>query len=96
MRRPRSQHRRPKRRRRVRLFPSRVLVVDDNVDAASGLALLLQSDGHTVAVAHNGMDAVQRAESFHADIVILDIGLPGMNGYEVASVLRQRGPACPS
>jgi PAS domain S-box-containing protein len=79
----------------VRRFPSRVLVVDDNVDAAEGLALLLQSDGHTVTVAHNGMDAVQTSESFRADIVILDIGLPGMNGYEVATVLRQRGPECP-
>jgi two-component system, chemotaxis family, CheB/CheR fusion protein len=79
----------------VRRLPSRVLVVDDNVDAAEGLALLLRSDGHTVAVAHNGMDAVQASESFRADIVILDIGLPGMSGYEVASVLRQRGAACP-
>ena len=76
-------------------FPARVLIVDDNVDAAESLALLLQSDGHTVSVAHNGIDAVQRTESWQPDIAVLDVGLPGMNGYEVASVLRQRGDACP-
>ena len=76
-------------------FPARVLVVDDNVDAAESLAMLLQSDGHTVSVAHNGVDAVQRAEAWRPDIAVLDVGLPGMNGYEVASVLRQRGEACP-
>jgi PAS domain S-box-containing protein len=76
-------------------YPARVLVVDDNVDAAESLALLLQSDGHTVSVAHNGEDAVRRAEVWRPDIAVLDVGLPGMNGYEVASVLRQRGDACP-
>jgi PAS domain S-box-containing protein len=74
--------------------PARVLVVDDNVDAAESLALLLQSDGHTVAVAHNGVDAVERAEVWQPDIAVLDVGLPGMNGYEVASALRQR-ESCP-
>jgi PAS domain S-box-containing protein len=76
-------------------FPARVLVVDDNVDAAESLAMLLQSDGHTVSVAHNGVEAVQRAETWRPDIAVLDVGLPGMNGYEVASALRQRGDACP-
>jgi CheY-like chemotaxis protein len=76
-------------------FPARVLVVDDNVDAAESLALLLQSDGHTVTVAHNGVEAVQRAESWQPDIAVLDVGLPGMNGYEVATALRQRGESCP-
>jgi len=76
-------------------FPARVLIVDDNVDAAESLALLLQSDGHTVNVAHNGVDAVLRAESWRPDIAVLDVGLPGMNGYEVASALRERGEACP-
>ena len=76
-------------------YPARVLVVDDNVDAAESLAMLLQSDGHTVSVAHNGVDAVERAEAWRPDIAVLDVGLPGMNGYEVASVLRQRGEACP-
>jgi CheY-like chemotaxis protein len=76
-------------------FPARVLVVDDNVDAAESLAMLLQSDGHTVSVAHNGVDAVQRADDWQPDIAVLDVGLPGMNGYEVATVLKQRGDACP-
>ena len=76
-------------------MPARVLVVDDNVDAAESLAMLLQSDGHTVSVAHNGVDAVQRAEAWGPDIAVLDVGLPGMNGYEVANVLRSRGDACP-
>ena len=76
-------------------FPARVLVVDDNVDAAESLAMLLQSDGHTVSVAHNGVDAVERAEAWRPDIAVLDVGLPGMNGYEVASALRQRGESCP-
>ena len=74
----------------VRMFPVRILVVDDNVDAAESLAMLLQTDGHTVTVAHNGMDAVQRAESWRPDVVVLDVGLPGMNGYEVAQALRLR------
>jgi CheY-like chemotaxis protein len=76
-------------------FPARVLVVDDNVDAAESLAMLLQSDGHTVSVAHNGVDAVRRADDWRPDIAVLDVGLPGMNGYEVASALKQRGDACP-
>jgi PAS domain S-box-containing protein len=76
-------------------FPARVLVVDDNVDAAESLAMLLQSDGHTVTIAHNGVDAVRRAEVWQPDIAVLDVGLPGMNGYEVATALRQRGDACP-
>jgi len=76
-------------------FPARVLVVDDNVDAAESLAMLLESDGHSVSVAHNGVDAVQRAETWHPDIAVLDVGLPGMNGYEVANALRLRGEACP-
>ena len=76
-------------------LPARVLVVDDNVDAAESLAMLLQSDGHTVSVAHNGVEAVQRADAWHPDIAVLDVGLPGMNGYEVANVLRSRGDTCP-
>ena len=78
----------------MRVFPVRILVVDDNVDAAESLAMLLQTDGHIVTMAHNGMDAVQRVESWRPDIVVLDVGLPGMNGYEVAQVLRQRDE-CP-
>ncbi|MDB5804406.1 MAG: domain S-box, partial [Betaproteobacteria bacterium] len=68
----------------------RVLVVDDNVDAANALAALLQKRGHEVLTAHDGMQALDDAESFRPEIVLLDIGMPGMNGLEVARRLRQR------
>ena len=74
---------------------SRILVVDDNVDAANSLGLLLETTGHIVTVAYNGRDAVDRVEAWRPDIALLDIGLPGMNGYEVARALRQRGDGCP-
>jgi PAS domain S-box-containing protein len=74
----------------------RVLVVDDNVDAADSLASLLRQRGLIVSVAHNGQDALARAIEQQPDVVLLDIGLPGMNGYEVAAALRRQpggGPA---
>jgi PAS domain S-box-containing protein len=72
--------------------PLRVLVVDDNVDAAESLAVVLRSVGHTVRTAHCGPAAVQVAAALRPEAVVLDIGLPGMDGYEVAQQLR-RGPA---
>ncbi|MEO8064048.1 MAG: ATP-binding protein [Pseudomonadota bacterium] len=68
--------------------PRRILVVDDNVDAAASLAMLLELDGHTLRVADNGDDALIVAEEFVPDVVFLDIGLPTINGYEVARRLR--------
>jgi len=70
--------------------PRRVLVVDDNVDAAESSAVLLRMDGHEVRLAHNGMEALQAASEFQPEIILLDIGLPGINGYEVARRLRQQ------
>ena len=67
----------------------RVLVVDDNVDSAQSMSLLLQLEGHTVACAHDGLEALQAAEQFDPQVVLLDLGLPRMNGYEVARKLRQ-------
>jgi signal transduction histidine kinase len=67
----------------------RVLVVDDNADAANSLALLLELGGHRTAVAYTGAEAVPTARTFRPEVVFLDIGLPGMNGYEVAAALRQ-------
>ena len=67
----------------------RVLVVDDNLDAANSLAELLNIWGQRVRVAHDGPSAVEAALEFLPDVVLLDIGLPGMNGYEVARRLRQ-------
>ena len=66
----------------------RILVVDDNVDAAESLQVLLGVFGHTVEIAHEGVTALQVAWTFKPDLVFLDIGLPGMNGYEVARRLR--------
>ena len=68
----------------------RVLVVDDNVDAADTLGMLMRSLGHEVSVVYDGMQALQAAEEFRPDVVLLDIGLPGINGYEVARRLRGR------
>jgi signal transduction histidine kinase/ActR/RegA family two-component response regulator len=68
----------------------RVLVVDDNVDAAESVAALLQLWGHEVRLAHTGPEAVQAAEAYRPEVVFLDIGLPGLNGYDVARRLRQR------
>jgi two-component system CheB/CheR fusion protein len=70
--------------------PGRVLVVDDNVDVAESVALLLQEGlGHEVRVAHSGPQALELAREFRPEAVICDIGLPGMDGYEVARRLRR-------
>jgi CheY-like chemotaxis protein len=66
----------------------RVLVVDDNVDAADSLAMLLQLAGHDTVVTHTGAGAIELARSGSPEVVFLDIGLPQMNGYEVARALR--------
>lgn len=68
--------------------PRRILIVDDNTDAAESTAMLLRLNGHEVDVATDGPTALQRAKSFRPDIVLLDIGLPGMDGYEVAREFR--------
>jgi two-component system CheB/CheR fusion protein len=74
----------------VAVPPRRVLVVDDNVDTAESLALLLRLQGHEVETAHDGPAALEKAGSFHPEVVLLDIGLPGLDGYQVASRLRGR------
>jgi CheY-like chemotaxis protein len=68
--------------------PRRVLVVDDNVDAAATLDLLLRSLGHETRVAHDGMKALEIAHQFRPEVILLDIGMPGLDGYEVARRLR--------
>jgi two-component system CheB/CheR fusion protein len=67
----------------------RILVVDDNPDGAEMLALLLENEGHEVRAAHNGAAALDLAASYRPDMVLLDIGMPGMDGYEVARRLKQ-------
>jgi hypothetical protein len=66
----------------------RVLVVDDNVDAAESLAMLLRIDGHDVRTAHDGDAALREVEAFRPDVVLLDLGLPGMDGCETARRVR--------
>jgi CheY-like chemotaxis protein len=66
----------------------RVLVVEDNQDAADSLRMLLELDGHEVTVAYNGPAGVQAAATSHPDVVLCDIGLPGLDGYGVVHALR--------
>ena len=67
----------------------RLLVVDDNRDAADSLAMLLRLQGHEVRVAHDGPAALEMVKGYRPALVFLDIGMPGMDGYEVARRLRQ-------
>ena len=68
----------------------RILVVEDNVDSADSLNLLLRLYGHEVQVARTGHTALEMALAFRPDLVLLDIGLPGMDGYQVAKHLREK------
>ncbi len=67
---------------------NRLLVVDDNRDAADSLATLLRLHGHEVRVAHSGQAALEVTQAFNPDLIFLDIGMPGMDGYEVARRVR--------
>jgi len=68
-------------------------VVDDHHDAAESMASLLRMHAHEVGVAFDGPSALEVAESFRPEVVLMDIGLPGMNGYQVARSLRASGCA---
>ncbi len=70
--------------------PERILVVDDNVDAAETLSRLLRLSAHEVRVAHDGLAALAAAREMNPNVVLLDIGLPKLNGFEVAKSLRAR------
>jgi CheY-like chemotaxis protein len=69
--------------------PRRVLIVDDNEDSANSLAMILRLGGHETASVYTAADALSRATAFKPDVVLLDIGLPGMDGYEVAQQMRE-------
>jgi signal transduction histidine kinase/CheY-like chemotaxis protein len=73
--------------------PRHVLVVDDNRDAAQSLADVVELLGHSAEVAHDGPSAIARASASPPDVVLCDIGLPGMSGYEIARALRASGSA---
>jgi CheY-like chemotaxis protein len=68
----------------------RILVADDNHDAADSLQMMLGILGHEVRAAHDGREAVRAAEEFRPDVAFLDIGMPGLNGYDVARAVRSR------
>ncbi|MGZ5095145.1 MAG: PAS domain S-box protein [Burkholderiales bacterium] len=67
----------------------RILVVDDNVDSAESMAMLLRAMGHEVHTAHDGASALEKADAHKPEIVLLDIGLPGMSGYAVGARMRE-------
>jgi CheY-like chemotaxis protein len=67
----------------------RVLIADDNEDAADMLAMILGSKGHEVRVAHDGLEAVSSAASFLPDVALLDIGMPELDGHQVAAQIRR-------
>ncbi len=66
-----------------------ILVVDDNVDTVKGMAILLNLAGHEVVTAHNGPQAIEVARAYRPQFILLDLGLPGMSGYDVAKRLRE-------
>jgi len=74
----------------------RVLVVDDNIDAAESIAVFLRLEGHEVRTVSDGPQAIAIAQVFAPQVAVVDIGLPGMNGYEVARRLRQKGADAPA
>ena len=69
----------------------RVLIIDDNRDAADSMAVLLQLDGHEVVAVYSPEDGIEKVSTFTPDIVLLDIGLPLMDGYAVARRLKDDG-----
>jgi PAS domain S-box-containing protein len=71
------------------LAPQRILVVDDNVDSAESLTMLLEYMGAEVCTAGNGLAALEALKAFRPSVVVLDIGLPGMDGYEIARRIRR-------
>jgi CheY-like chemotaxis protein len=71
------------------VVPRRVLVVDDDADAAGTMAMVLSLDGHDVRVSHDGPSTLSTALTFGPQVIFLDIGMPGMDGYETASQLRR-------
>jgi CheY-like chemotaxis protein len=68
--------------------PRQVLIADDNRDAAASLAMLLEIEGHSVAIASTGTEALEHIATYHPDVALLDIGMPKPDGYEVARLVR--------
>ncbi|MGH8589828.1 MAG: ATP-binding response regulator [Gammaproteobacteria bacterium] len=70
--------------------PRRILVVDDNRDSAGSLAILLELTGNETHTAYDGLEAVEAAATFRPDVILLDIGLPNLNGFEAARKIREQ------
>ena len=68
----------------------RILVADDNRDAAESMGMLLRLMGNEVRTAYDGVDAVEQAEAFRPDLILLDIGMPKLNGYDAAKRIREK------
>jgi CheY-like chemotaxis protein/two-component sensor histidine kinase len=77
------------------LVSRRVLIADDNQDSAESLAMLLRMEGHEVLVVHDGPEALAAVAAFEPELALLDIGMPGLNGYEVAKKIREAAPTSP-
>ena len=69
----------------------RILVVDDNRDSAESMGEMLRLFGNEVAIAHDGIEAVERAETFGPQVILMDVGMPRLNGYEATRRIRQQG-----
>ena len=67
----------------------RVLVVDDSRDGAESLGMMLELSGHQVALAHDGLEAIERAEQFRPEVILMDVGMPRLNGLEATRRIRQ-------
>jgi CheY-like chemotaxis protein len=75
---------------RALVQPKRILIVDDNSDAADSLALLLQLEGHETEAVYSAREALDRAPRYRPEVILLDIGLPEMSGYELATLIRSK------
>jgi len=72
------------------LPPRRILIVDDNRDAALSLAMLMELTGNETHIAHDGQEAVEAAARLRPDVILLDIGLPRLNGFEACRQIREQ------
>ena len=72
----------------------RIMVVDDNRDAADSMAMMLEASGHEVCSVYDGRDALTAFAEFRPHAALLDIGLPHISGYELATQIRQQDPRC--
>jgi len=72
------------------LAPCRILVVDDNADAAEALAFMLRAAGHEISTANDGLEALEVAAKFRPEIILLDLGMPNLNGYDTAGRIREQ------